>query len=104
MQPVRTNGQRFRRVRDRAVLLKFWDTPARRNELADIKLNDVDPDGSGVMVMGKGRRGRWMPLGGTVLEAFWEYTQAREDLRPWADNFWVDSNGKPMKPSGFTSC
>jgi len=98
MQPARTNGQRFRRVRDRAVLLMFWDTPARRNELANIKFRDVDLDGSGVLVMGKGRQERWMPIGGTVLESFWEYMQSREALKPRADNFWVDSDGKPMKP------
>ena len=96
IQPARTHGQRFRRVRDRAVLLMFWDTPARRSELANIQFGDVDLDGAGALVMGKGRRERWMPVGTTVIEAFWEYMRAREALRPRTGNFWIDSDGRAM--------
>ena len=99
LQPVRSMDQRFRRTRDRAVLLMFWDTPARRNELANLKLGDVDLDDGGVLVMGKGRRERWMPIGSTVTVAFWEYKQARATLEPRTDAFWVDSEGGSMLPT-----
>ena len=98
MQPARTKKQKFRKIKDRAVLLVFWDTPARRDELANVQLQNVDLDSGGVLVMGKGRRERWMPVGTTVVEAFWEYMQARATLMARTDNIWVNDDGGPMKP------
>ena len=99
LQPVRSRARRFRVTRDGSVLLAFWDTPARRNELANLKVGDVDLDDGGILVMGKGRRERWMPIGANVIETFWEYMQARTAVEPATDAFWVDSRGKQMKPS-----
>jgi len=46
-----------------------------------------------VKVMGKGRRERWMPLGGTSLLALWEYLQVRNSRLP---NLWLDEHGHPL--------
>ena len=92
---------RFRRLRDQAILLMFWDTPGRRSELANLALGDVDLGAGGVTVMGKGRRQRWMPIGARVVEALWEYLQARESRSPSTDRLWIQSEGKPMTDSNW---
>ena len=91
-----TPTNRFRRQRDQAALLLFWDTPARRKELTELQLGDVDLDGGGITVMGKGSRERWMPIGRRVVEALWEYLQARQSRTPDTDRLWIQSEGKPM--------
>jgi len=90
---------RFWRLRDRAILLMFWDTPGRRTELAELRIGDVDLEDAGVKVMGKGRRQRWMSIGNTVVEAIWEYLQDRDRRSPLTDRLWVQSEGKPMVSS-----
>ena len=74
---ARTETERFCIVRNRAVLYLLIDTPGRRNELATLTVNAVDLDGSAVLVMGKGRRERWMPIGSTPTAALAEYLALR---------------------------
>ena len=93
---------KFWRLRDRALLLLLWDTPSRKSELAELRLGDVDIDEAGITVMGKGGRQRWMPIGYTVVEAIWEYLQARAQRAPLTDRLWVQSEGKPMRSPNWT--
>lgn len=43
------------------------DTPGRLDEIARIRMSgvDLDREEGAVLVMGKGRRERWMPIGAT---------------------------------------
>jgi site-specific recombinase XerD len=51
-------------LRDRAILEVFYSTGLRRQELADLELSDVDPEGEMLRVKsGKGGKGRMVPLG-----------------------------------------
>ena len=60
---ARTPAHRFRLTRSRALLYMFWNTPGRLTEVSKLRLEDVDLETGVVLVMGKGRRERWMPLG-----------------------------------------
>jgi site-specific recombinase XerD len=51
-----------------------------------------------MLVFGKGRKERWMPLGNVALEALWEYLQLRETVAKLTNALWVDQKGKEMKP------
>ena len=88
--------ERFRMVRDRAMLYLLCDTPGRRAELVSLTLGAVDLDVGAILVLGKGRRERWMPLGGAPVEALWEYLQVRGKLAKETDALWVDAGGSPM--------
>lgn len=68
---ARTPAERFRALRNRAIIWLLVDTPIRRGELAGLSVDDVDLDAGIIKVMGKGRRERLMPLGETSLLAFW---------------------------------
>ena len=98
MKVGRTAGERFRMVRNRAVLYLFWDTPARKNELSRLTIESIDIDGAGLVVFGKGRRERWMPLGSVALEALWDYMQLRSTVAKRHSALWVAETGKAMGP------
>lgn len=94
----RTAGEHFRALRNRAMLWLLVDTPIRRGELAGLRVDDVDLDAATVMVMGKGRRERVMPLGEASLLALWEYLQLRASRLP---QLWVDEHGQPLTAPGI---
>ncbi len=65
-------SERFRMVRDRAMLYLLVDTPGRRSELVSLTVETVDLDMGAILVFGKGRRERWMPLGAVPVAALCE--------------------------------
>ena len=60
---ARTPAHRFRLVRDRAALYASWDTPGRLSEIAKLRLENTDLTNGTLLVMGKGRKERRMPIG-----------------------------------------
>jgi site-specific recombinase XerD len=90
---ARTEAEKFRAFRNRAILWMLIDTPIRRGELAGLRVDDIDLDAAMIKVMGKGRRERWMPLGETSLSALWDYLQVRRSRLP---NLWLDEHGHPL--------
>ena len=63
---ARTPAHRFRLTRDRAVLYVFWDTPGRLSEVTKLRLEHTDLANGTLLVMGKGRKERKMPIGDTA--------------------------------------
>lgn len=96
---ARTPKERFRMVRDRALLMILWDSPARRGELARMTVNGTDLDAGLVVVMGKGRRERWLLLGATATAALWDYITVRRKMRTESDALWVSGQGRGMGPT-----
>lgn len=64
--------------RDRAMLETLYSTGIRVSELVGINLNDVDETGQALMVRGKGKRERIVPLGSHALRAISEWITMRE--------------------------
>ena len=54
-----------------------------------------------VLVMGKGRRERWMPLGDAARSVLMDYIQEREKLHPYTDALWVSEQGRAIQPNGI---
>ena len=44
------------------MIYVLWDTPARRAEMASMSIDGLDMDSGLILVKGKGRKQRWMPL------------------------------------------
>jgi site-specific recombinase XerD len=59
-------------VRDRAIVVLFFDTGLRLSELAGLRPCDLRPDGS-AKVMGKGARERVVPVGSAARQALLRY-------------------------------
>ena len=97
---ARTPAHRFRLSRDRAVLYAFWDTPGRLSEIAKLRLVDTDLINGTLLVMGKGRKERKMPIGDTARSVIWDYLQEREALMPRTKALWVTEQGETLLPNG----
>jgi site-specific recombinase XerD len=88
-------GKGFAARRDTAIIMLLLDTGARRAELVDLHLADVDLDLDVLLVVGKGRRERALPFGHKAGEALDRYLRARArhkhaDL-PW---LWLGLQGR----------
>src|SRR5829696_5902143 len=88
-------GNTFEGRRDTALIMLLLDTGARRDEMAGLKLADVDLELDVLLVLGKGRRERTLPYGRKAGQALDRYLRARArhkyaDL-PW---LWLGQNGR----------
>jgi integrase/recombinase XerC len=61
-------------ARDRAILETLYSTGIRVSELVGINRSDIDEAGAALIVRGKGRRERIVPLGSHALAALRHYT------------------------------
>jgi site-specific recombinase XerD len=87
-----TSGKSFEDRRDAALLRLFFETGARRAEVAGLRWSaedrDIDLSTGNVRLFGKGRRERLARLGPKTLEAIEQYLRARR-LHPHADVPWL---------------
>jgi site-specific recombinase XerD len=88
-------GNTFEARRDTALLMLLLDTGARRDELAGLRLDDVDLELDVVLVLGKGRRERTLPFGRKAGEALDRYLRARARHKDTALSWlWLGRNGR----------
>src|SRR5690606_3525203 len=95
-------GRTFTARRDTALIRMFIDTGARRGEILNLTLDDVDPENRLIRVVGKGNRPRLVPYGDKTAEALRRYLRARNrhrDARS-TDRVWLGRRG-PLQPSGL---
>lgn len=88
-------GTSFDARRDHALIRLFLDTGARRAEIVNLRLDDVDLDESVLYVVGKGRRPRLLPFGDRSALALRRYLRARKrhELAGTTDRVWIGSQG-----------
>jgi site-specific recombinase XerD len=88
-------GAGFEARRDTALIMLLLDTGARREEMAGLKLTDVDLDLDVLLVLGKGRRERALPFGRKAGEALDRYLRVRARHKdaelPW---LWLGLKGR----------
>ena len=72
-----TKGRDFTHRRDHAMILMFFDTGMRLGEMIGLSTDDVDAEYRVVVVTGKGRRIRSVPLGDKAWAALDRYLRAR---------------------------
>jgi site-specific recombinase XerD len=100
-------GRSFEDLRDAAIIRAFVDTGARLSEVADLRWDldpnesDVDLDNGIMVVLGKGRRPRHLPLGRKAVRSLDAYIRARSK-HPHRDapELWLGLKG-PMTASGI---
>ena len=112
MPPVRTEQELLRLIqacqgtgfadrRDMALVRLFIDSGARRSEIANLRVEDVDFDQNVVLVVGKGARGRACPFGRRTAQALDRYLRARSPRRDAeSPALWL-GHGGPMTDSGI---
>ena len=58
-------------------------------------------DNGSVLVMGKGRRERWMPIGDTARFVLWDYLRERENALHDTSELWESEHGKAILSNGI---
>jgi site-specific recombinase XerD len=96
------SGSSFADRRDLAILLVFIDTGARRSEVANLRVDDIDPDRGVLRVRGKGDRVRDLPFGRKTGVALDRYLRRARRTHRHADldALWLSPTGA-MKHSGI---
>lgn len=88
------NHRRYLGIRNLAIISLFVDTGLRLEELANMKLSELDPNLHQARIMGKGAKMRVVPVNGRARKALKRYlTQARP---PGGDRLWKTDDGRPL--------
>lgn len=89
--------------RDLAILLFFYNTGARAQEAADVRLSGVDFQNYTVTIRGKGDKERLNPLWSATIKLLERYRDRhrRKPLPPAVDRFFVNQRGLPFTRFGM---
>ena len=89
----------FTQVRDRLVVMLFYETGIRLSELIGLQDTAVDVDKCELKVRGKRDKDRIIPFGSELAQWIERYRVLRADVRPECGNLLVTLKGKPLYPS-----
>jgi len=84
--------------RNKAMILVLIDTGIRREELARLKVADINLDARLISVIGKGRKQRLIPVSSTTLKAIWNYLKQRRNS---SEFLWLTEEGRPLTGDGI---
>ncbi|MCL2753799.1 MAG: tyrosine-type recombinase/integrase [Defluviitaleaceae bacterium] len=85
--------------RNRAIIYLMLDCGLRLSEVAGIKTNDINITNGYIKVMGKGRKGRIVPIGKKVCEAIHAYKYIRP--HSFSDNIFLSVHETPITANGI---
>ncbi len=91
-------------LRNRAILMLFLDTGIRVGEMQDLTLHNLNLMGKTILVMGKGRKERIIPVSDETLSVLLAYLKARGLTPPFFSNaplFLSKETGKALTISGI---
>lgn len=84
----------FESVRNKLMVELFYSTGMRRNELINIKINDINYVNETVKVLGKRNKERYIPLLKSVRESLKKYSEIREEIEGLEPYLFLTKNGK----------
>ena len=94
------SGKSFEDRRDQALILVLADGGTRATETVTLRLEDVDLNDGVLIVMGKGRRPRGVPIGNRTVAALDRYLRVRARRKDAArPELWLGPRG-PLTDSG----
>ncbi len=89
----------FTQVRDRLIVMLFYETGIRLSELIGLQDAHVDTAKQELRVRGKRDKDRVVPFGDELATAIEQYRALRAAVRPECGNLLVTAKGKPLYPS-----
>ena len=87
------SGKRFEDVRDKALILTFYDTGMRLGEVAGLLLDDVDWQVDRIKVRGKGAKERFAGMGSQLQRALLRWTRVRPQT---GEGLWTNRLGHQL--------
>ena len=89
----------FTQVRDRLIVMLFYETGIRLSELIGLQDTAVDTASRELKVRGKRDKDRIVPFGDELVNRIEQYRTLRAALQPECSNLLVTVKGKPLYPS-----
>ncbi len=89
----------FAQVRDRLVVMLFYETGIRLSELIGLQDVAVDVDKRELKVRGKRDKDRIVPFGDELAQSITRYRQLRAAVPVECGNLLVTAKGRPLYPS-----
>lgn len=86
-------------IRDRAILETFYGTGVRVSELSGMNVSNLDLKEEFVLVRGKGRKEREVPIPGKSAQAIGSYLAIRKQFQPQEEALFLSDKG-PIKTHG----
>lgn len=91
------DDETYNGVRDRLVVMMFYETGIRRMELVTLKTADVDVASMQVKVTGKRNKQRIIPFGNELKNEIQKYLPLRSGVnKDESDSFFLNETGKPL--------
>jgi site-specific recombinase XerD len=97
---LKTTGADLIGVRDATIIMVLADAGLRASELIGLRLCDVDLENGALLVTGKFRRQRMVPVGRKTVGQIARYLRKRPESHAEAP-FWVSARGNPLTDSGL---
>jgi integrase/recombinase XerD len=89
-------------IRDRALLLLFYNTGARVSEIVALKIQDLRLSGAEqVHLLGKGKKHRACPLWPETVSALQDYLKQRTPKQSGIEQLFLNANGAPITRFGI---
>ena len=92
-------SKNFEGKRNLLIVDMLYSTGVRRDELINIKLNDVLLDENLVKVLGKRNKERLVPLVLNLKSRINDYLKFRNEIKSCSSNFFITTKGKKIGPS-----
>jgi len=90
--------------RDRSMMLLMWAEGLRAAEVLNLTVNDIDPQGQGLRILGKGNKQRVMPLADAAGNTLRLYAQLERPITDTQAMFVVlkgPRRGQPLSAEGL---
>lgn len=91
-QPDRKSFVGFR---NHTIMYTLLDTGMRLSELTGIPLENVLLKDGLILVMGKGRKERYVPMGNVLKKVLWRYLERRREISDFGNLFFTE-DGAPL--------
>ena len=90
--------------RDYVIISLVLATGLRRGEITGALLKDFDPESRSLLVMGKGRKQRRVPIPPDVVALIWRYikTVRKRYANPVSTTLFITNRGGPVNPGVMT--
>lgn len=92
-------SKNFEGKRNLLIVDMLYSTGVRRDELINIKINDVLLDENLVKVLGKRNKERLVPLVLNLKSRIKDYLKFRNEIKSSSSNFFITTKGKKIGPS-----
>jgi site-specific recombinase XerD len=90
--------------RDRSIMLLMWAEGLRAAEVLGLSVNDIDPQGQSLRILGKGNKQRVMPLAEAVANTLRLYAELERPITRSPAMFLVlkgPRRGRPLSAEGL---